>query len=360
MKLQGKIVFSSGRGTDYDIWCVNLENGELQQLTTGQDLNEFPRWSPDGKRVAFISTGDDLIRSLHVMNADGSGRKRLTDKVHCQYPSWSPDGKSIFFTANAADPNEIDICRYSFDAGKYEVVLRREGEESAPSCSPDGRKLIFAAPTDDKAAAFAHRDTEIWELDVASKSLTKLFNHPAKDFDPVYSPDGTKVAFISQRNERSEEEYSAKLAEIKGALDARDRKSVDKAISDLRKFEGDTDVYVANRDGSNLRKLTTNEGADLGVRWSPCGNYLVYSAAPKGEGGAERLRIVDVNNGSHMPFEYDREAFMSEVGAGPEKFLNDRLMWHLVPDFIERPFRMHFVGASFWGEEHHPDWTYAA
>ncbi len=359
MKLHGKIVFSSGRATDYDIWCLNLGTGSLRQLTTGQDLNEFPRWSPDGKKIVFISTGNDLIRSLHVMNADGSDRKRLTDKVHCQFPSWSPDGNSIFFTANAQDPNDIDICRYDLRNGKYEVVLRRQGEESAPTCSPDGRSLLFAAPTDDASGPFAHRDTDIWELDLATKSLSKLFKHPAKDYDPVYSPDGTKVAFISQRNEYSEEEYATALAAIRAALDTRDRDSVDNAIAQLRELEADTDVYVANRDGTDLRKLTSNEGSDLGVRWSPCGNFLVYSASPKGEGAAERLRIVEVSTGNDVPLEYDRDPFMSEIGAAPNQFFNDRLFWHFVPDFIERPFRMHFVGASFWGEEHHPDWTYA-
>src|SRR5438105_15960937 len=108
MSLTGKIVFASGRATDFDIWSLELATGKLLQLTSGDHFNEYPRWSPDGGRIVFISAQEDLIPSVWVMDAEGGNRRKHTEKIHCQYPSWSPDGRKIVFTANALDPNARD------------------------------------------------------------------------------------------------------------------------------------------------------------------------------------------------------------------------------------------------------------
>jgi len=65
--LEGKIVFSSGRTGDFDIWSLDLGSKELLQLTTGSDWNDMPRWSPDGLRVAFISNRSG-VQELWLMN----------------------------------------------------------------------------------------------------------------------------------------------------------------------------------------------------------------------------------------------------------------------------------------------------
>ena len=70
MGLIGKVVFSSGRATDFDIWCLDLVKGELTQLTKGRNFNDYPRWSPSGDLIAFTRADEDSIASIWVMEPD--------------------------------------------------------------------------------------------------------------------------------------------------------------------------------------------------------------------------------------------------------------------------------------------------
>jgi Tol biopolymer transport system component len=358
MSLTGTLVFSSGYKTDFDIWTLDLATSGLRQVTHGSDLNDSPCWSPDGKTIAFISTGMDMIASLCVVDGAGTNKRRLTSNVHCQHPDWHPDGKKILFTANASEGGEeIDVCVYDLEKDSYDVLFRREGTESQPSFSPDGRKVVFASVDTNSAAPFAHRDTEIWERDLASGEERKVCAHPARDHSPVYSPDGQSIAFVSHRNGRGEEEYLQKLKDIQNRLNVKDRKSIDQAITELQSIEWDSEICVVDANGGNMRQLTHNDGMDVGVRWSPCGKYLVYSSADKDSTSTERIRIIEVESGKVVPLKYDRDYLMAEIGSDPNALLNQRWVSKVLPDFIERPIAMWILGGGFFGEERQPDWT---
>ena len=273
MTLTGKIAFASGRSVDFDIWSMNLANGELKQITCGNNYNDFPRWSPDGSKIVFVSVEDDMIPSISVMNADGREKKRLTNKIYCQSPSWSADGSKILFTANAADPNEIEVCTISASGGKPEILFTRAGIESEPSWAPDGKAVVFAATALTKEG-LSDRNADIWEYDLVGRNFRQLTNHPSKDYGPAYSPDGKKIAFISHRNQQNEAKYNAALKQIAGHVASGDISAVNEAILAIQKLEADGDVYVMNRDGSGVKQLTRDSKSDRGVCWSPCGKYL--------------------------------------------------------------------------------------
>jgi len=357
VSIKGKIVFSSGRSADFDIWTLDLESGLLQQLTHGSELNDMPRWSPDGSKVVFISSGEDLVPSLNVMDSDGSNRQRLTSGHYCQNPSWSPDGKSILYTGNIENPEEIEICLHKIETGTSMTLFSRKGIEAEPEFSPDGNTIIFAGINNSSDTPYAHRDTEIYEYDVKTGKERVLCSHPARDYSPVYSPDGSQIAFVSHRNGRCEEELAESLKTLYANLERGDRQSIDQTIAKIQALDLDSDIHVMDADGSNLRQITTNGGADVGARWSPCGNYLVYSSTKAGKAGQERLSIVEVESGNYVPLDYDRTKLMQEIKADPSDFLNKSLMMHLVPDFIERPFMKFYLGSHFWGRERWPDWS---
>ena len=69
MALSGRIVFSSGRAVDFDIWSLDLDSGRLTQLTKGDNWNDYPRWSPDGSKVAYISSTIGSPPALWTMDA---------------------------------------------------------------------------------------------------------------------------------------------------------------------------------------------------------------------------------------------------------------------------------------------------
>lgn len=358
MDLKGKIVFSSGRTADFDIWTLDIQSGTLAQLTHGNELNDMPRWSPDGSQICFIRTSEDLIASLYVMDADGKNVKQLSKNCHAQHPSWSPDGSRIVFTANAGEnKEEVEICTCDASTGEVSVLLDRKGQETEPSLSPDGSKLLFSSIDPNCDDPFSHRDTEIWEYDLNKKTERKLCAHPARDFSPVYSPDGSQIAFVSHRNGASEEEYMTKLQELHNQLDVMNMSSVENCMNELRKLDKDGEIYVVDIDGSNLRQLTNNTSAEMSVRWSPCGKYLVYSSYPKDQHEKQRLKVLEVATGKESSLAYDRNPLMKEINADPNKYLNQRWFQLFVPDCLEKPFMMRVIGSMYWGEERWPDWS---
>ncbi|HSA32082.1 MAG TPA: hypothetical protein P5160_09845, partial [Candidatus Omnitrophota bacterium] len=98
MDLTGSIVFSSGKQADYDIFTLDLDTGQVSQLTSGPYWNDFAKWSPDGTKILFISNRSGT-QDVWLMDADGNNQRPLTQpgKWH-SYPSWAPDGQSIVFS----------------------------------------------------------------------------------------------------------------------------------------------------------------------------------------------------------------------------------------------------------------------
>lgn len=350
MSLAGTIVFSSGISIDFDIWTLELSSGILSRLTEGANLNDHPRWSPDGQRIAYVSCGEDGITSIWVMDRDGTNKKRLTTKHHAMNPSWSPDGSAILFSANVQDSSNIDLCLIPAAGGEVTPLLSQPGIQSDGVFSPDGRKILFTSP----AAVqnnIAVPDTEICEYDLTARTLGRLASHPARDYGARYSPDGSKIAFVSHRNARSAADYRAFLAEYERVLREGSNADGRRAIAAMKSFEGDGDIFVMSSDGSNLRQLTQDSYADDGVSWSPCGNYLVYSRAPRSAHQTERLHLLEVASGKSEPLHYDRSLLEEEIGS--TSLLDTTWFQKLLPNLIER----RFIDGSFWGEERHPDWT---
>jgi TolB protein len=101
-----------------------------------------PAWSPDGKKIAFVSlSGDDGYHELRVMNADGSGVESITsrDEAVIERPTWSPDGRRIAFSRCFAG---CDIFRVNADGAEL-LQLTKVGSAHAPAWSPDGTRIAF-------------------------------------------------------------------------------------------------------------------------------------------------------------------------------------------------------------------------
>ena len=345
MTLTGTILFASGRSTDFDIWSLHLPSRKLVQLTQGANYNDSPRCSPNGAQIVYISVLEDSIPSLWVMDVDGHNKRQLTKGIYCQHPSWSPDGTKILFTGNAADPSEIEVCEIAVTGGKPVPLFKRSGIESHPSWSPDGRTILFAALADGKTS-----NSDIFEYSPSNKTFKQLASHPLKDYGPKYSPDGKKIAFISHRNETTEEQHRTLLETAAKQVASGDMKALNDSIRALQAIESDGDIFTMNRDGSDLQQITHNSKADQHVSWSPCGKYLVYTSTSMKQPQSKRLKVIDAHTGDSCEIDYDRTSLKRETGS--TSAVNFSIFQRVVPDCIERLF----ADPSFWGEERHPCW----
>lgn len=137
----GKVVFAANDSQTFqaDLVVINADGSGRTKLTdTGDDSESQPVWSPDGTRIAFIDNG-----GISVMNADGSGRRQVAAGMpRAVYPAWSPDGDEIVFTGGEFDAIEV----VGADGGNRRTVLGPDSfEYTAPCFSPDGSRIAFVA-----------------------------------------------------------------------------------------------------------------------------------------------------------------------------------------------------------------------
>jgi len=138
----------AGPSAKVDIWKLRPDGTEAQNLTGGAAANNgFPYFSPDGKRIVFRS-GRDGNHEIYLMNADGTGVRRLTDNAATDtMPSFSPDGKEIAFVSNRGGDYEIYTLKIDADSnpGELRRITDSPGFDTHPVYSPDGKWLVFSS-----------------------------------------------------------------------------------------------------------------------------------------------------------------------------------------------------------------------
>ena len=94
---KSQITFTSKRDGNLEIYVMDSDGTNQKRLTAIQGDDNFPDWSPDGTKIAFVSNRNGGFVQIHVMDADGKNPIRLTDGLWESYPDWSPDGQKIAF-----------------------------------------------------------------------------------------------------------------------------------------------------------------------------------------------------------------------------------------------------------------------
>jgi TolB protein len=143
-----RLAFSSGRKGNLDIYvmeCVNpparCGGGKVTQLTTSRGFEEWPAWSPDGRRLAFVSDRDGNVE-IYVMDTDGQNQQRLTQNPADDWPAaWSPDGRWIVF-ASQPDGN-WNLYVMNSTGQQVQRLTNDPADEREPVWSPDGRTIAF-------------------------------------------------------------------------------------------------------------------------------------------------------------------------------------------------------------------------
>lgn len=222
---------------DSDIWLVAASGGSSARLTTSKKNDNQPRWSPDGKMIAFISAREDKPQ-VFLISPFGGEAERLTDsKTGVQSFQWSPDGKQIAFIAQQEMTAEEE---------------KRQKDRDDP--------IVV-----DKDFKFSR----LWLIDVETKKATELVKNDYVVSDPQWSPDVNSIAYTTNPTPKADD----------GSL---------------------SDIYIIDVKSGKQRKLFENDGADTSPRWSPDSRRIAFLSrdGKLGALGQSRLMMISVEGGT--------------------------------------------------------------
>ncbi len=159
-------------------------------------------WSPDGKRVAFISKSHGHDALFIVDASSGKRRKRIElELTGMRNPSWSPDGGKIAF--EGMKNGFTDLYVYQLESGHLDRLMKDRYDDNDPSWSPDGRYLAFSSDRGPQAidsTGFEPGNYNIYTILMETGEIRQLTDNPYKNIQPAFSPDGKRIAFVSNRN----------------------------------------------------------------------------------------------------------------------------------------------------------------
>ena len=269
------------------IWVTNLVTKENYQYTYNLKSSISPKFSPDGKKIAFLSSRSGK-NQVWIMNTHGGEAKKLTnEKKGVRSIKWSPDGKKISFLKNDNDTEEekkskenktdvilVDknfkyshIYTYNFDEDSVFQITNGDFSVNNFDYSPDGKKIIFSHQEDTNInTGFINTDISIIESN--GNNMEFLIQRPGLDSNPIFSSDGNMFAFISSGGKQ----------ESIGLRDAH--------IYDLKNNEITKLSNTPNRD-SNI------------VSWSSDDKNLIISESIK---TTSQLLLLPVNGDPYTPW----------------------------------------------------------
>ncbi len=272
----------------HSLWLVDVATGEQQPLTTGSASS--PRWSPDGRRIAYLASEPGAKPQFYVRWVDSGVSARITDLPETPGAlAWSPDGRSIAFTmftaedgatlgaplkkpegAHWAEPLKIITAVHYRQDGRGDLrpgydhlfVVSADGgsprqltfgpydDGGTPSWTPDGGALLFST-NHGKDWERDPMNSDVFQADVASGALTQLTRREGPDQEPQASPDGRLIAYVG---------FDDRLLGYQNSL-----------------------LYVMNRDGTNPHPISGALDRAVGQpRWDADGRGVYVAYADRG------------------------------------------------------------------------------
>jgi dipeptidyl aminopeptidase/acylaminoacyl peptidase len=224
------------------LWMVSTKGGDAIPLTVEGVSSSHPRWSPDGKYLAFLSARNGGKNQVWLLDRRGGEAQKLTEVAQGVNDfEWSPDSTRLVLILQDPKPEDLEAAK--------------EKDKDKPATPPKPKtpppfvidRLQFK---EDTVGYLDRRRTHLYIFDVASKKATQISSGDFDDTEPAWSPDGKSLAFTSNRSTPDPD----------------------------RNYN--TDIWVVAADnsdkGAHLTQITTNPGPDRSPAWSPDGKWITY------------------------------------------------------------------------------------
>jgi TolB protein len=244
------LAFISYRNGNADIFLLSEDGLTVNRIAGGLEDDNWPSWSPDGNRLAFISHKPDK-EAIIVANADGTDAKTITglmDAKFFSHPSWASDGKRIAFGLRFPPREFYDMYYISADGTNWVGIVQPPNIKSqlGSAWSPNGAFIAFHYINS------AQTESSIYLYSFVTNGLAQLTPNGNVDVDPAWSPDSRSIAF--SRN---------------------------------------GDIWVMNPDGTNQRQLTNTPSQEVAPSWSPDGRLIAYQTNQDGNWEIYILAVDD-------------------------------------------------------------------
>ncbi|MBE7469484.1 MAG: hypothetical protein DPW09_21155 [Anaerolineae bacterium] len=272
--LVGTIAYPVYNGTDFDIYFGQADGSGARLYRKGASQ---PAFSPDGTRIAFHSWRLDSW-GLTTMDVSGANPIIVANFVEDQLPTWSADGREIVLLSRREGDRKSRLIRVGSTQDRTEGIVISEGEY--PTIGLDGR-LVFRG-WGRTAPGLRSATTSATDLQVLTTS--------ERDTAPAPSPDGQKIAFMSQQ-------------------------------------EGNWDIYLVSANGSDLQRLTDDPAEDGLPAWSPDGKALAFVSRRGGEWG---IWVMSPNGGEQrllFEMEGSPDGFVGRDSNASRGWTEERISW---------------------------------
>lgn len=276
-------------GNRSNLWITDFAGTNMRPLTTGMRSDGSPRWSPNGKQIAYRSNQEGSSQ-LYLRMLDSGAERRLTNlQKGAGNIQWSPDGKWISFTMKVdaapsslaklpkkpkgakwtTPPKYIDDMKFkadgagfltpgfthifviSADGGYARQLTSGDYNHSNYSWAPDSKSIVFSARRGENWE-YETKNSDIYELEIASVKLTQLTKRNGPDTNPIISPDGKYIAYTG---------YDDKLLGYQNSF-----------------------LYLMNRDGSNSKNISKDlDRSVAGIKWDADGKGIYFQYDDKGD-----------------------------------------------------------------------------
>lgn len=232
-----EVCFSATANGKKEIFVSDYDGANATQVTRHNSISIKPKFSPDGRYIAYLSY-KDRYPFLYIFNRATGASTPLSKKVGLNAaPTWAPDCRKLAIVLSQDGNTEIYMTNP--DGSGLRRITNDRASDTSPCFSPDGSQIAFVSDRAGKPQIFA--------MNADGSNVRRISYQGGNSYDPAWSPDGRWVAFVSEKSSEG--------------------------------FE----IYVTGADGANARPLTQSGGGNESPSWSPDSRHVIYVSTRSGK-----------------------------------------------------------------------------